>query len=93
MGKSEKQIKTNLPTNINLINTNYHELDQPEATQSIDGLIRQMDVVIEGKMRWEGNRLIESLQRWRVPLIIHKETEDLLNFLTQAVELIKLVRS
>ena len=39
MGKSEKQIKTNLPTNINPINTNYHEPDQSQATQSIDGLI------------------------------------------------------
>lgn len=49
-------------------------------------------MLIEGKTRWEGTRLLESLQRWRVPIIIMKEIEDLLTYVTQIVELLKFIR-
>jgi hypothetical protein len=52
-----------------------------------------MEQVIEGKARWEGTRLIESLQRWRVPLIVCKEIDDLLSCLNMATELIKSIRA
>jgi hypothetical protein len=54
--------------------------------------VREMEMLIEGKTRWEGTRLLESLQRWRVPIIIMKEIEDLLTYVTQIVELLKFIR-
>jgi hypothetical protein len=54
--------------------------------------VREMEVLIEGRARWEGSRLLESLQRWRVPLIIVKEIEELLAYVTQIVELLKFIR-
>lgn len=51
-----------------------------------------MEAIIEGRARWESGRLIESLQRWRVPIIVCKEIEDLLSYLSQAVELIKFLK-
>jgi hypothetical protein len=60
--------------------------------KNYDGAVREMEVLIEGRGRWEGTRLLESLQRWRVPLIIVKEIEDLLAYVTQIVELLKFIR-
>ena len=55
MSKGEKQVVTNLPNNPNPININYHDpstTEHSEAAHGIDAVIRQMDLIIEGKLRW-----------------------------------------
>jgi hypothetical protein len=89
---SEKNIVTTLPQKSNPVNVNYQELESDLKKKNYEGAVKEMEVLIEGRVRWEGTRLLESLQRWRVPLIILKEIEELLVYVSQVVELLRFIR-